>query len=136
MSEKMMLYHGTTDNVARTNDDIFGKVIRNYPELSGNLTDNLDCAWVKADIRRKTIGGLAAVIVFSIPTIHLVHHGLILFEEQALGFSTNFVVERSEIPVSFLFRTHLSVATIDMEPNDNIYFYRIPREYQNQILYR
>lgn len=132
MAEELkVLYHGTTVNIAELGEDIFGEIILDQPNMSGNLTDSRKYATEYALSKQLLTRHFACLITYHVPEQLVVDHGVIAYDGQAHGFSVKNPVMAHELPEKYISRLW-STADLAQHLIDagQISFFRVDSRYR------
>ena len=133
MAERI-LYHGTDILIGQGNDDIIGLVDHRFPEISGNLTNDIEYARRWALRRSEGNPDWARVLVFRFDDQDVVDLGPIDGHNQTHGFATTQKITPHEVPESYLLAKRMLPSMIETFNSEIVYFYRASRERIVEIL--
>lgn len=130
----IILYHGTDILTATGDGDIVGLVDTRYPEISGNLTDDILYAKRWALRRGYNNPEYARVIVFSFNEGDITDMGPIDGNDNTHGYATKFKLQPDEIPKGYLEERMIRPGTLEILDPIIVYCYRAPRSHVIEVL--
>jgi len=120
------LYHGTNEEVAASDEDIFALVDNRFPEVSGNLTNDREFANKWALRRANGQVKKERVMEFKLPDDEVDDLGKIAGYE-AHGYASRERVDPDDVPEEYLLRKGLSGDDLRALDPTKVYVTRVPR---------
>lgn len=131
MTEReITLFQGTDAVTAEGTSDIYGKVNKDIPNLSGNWTDNFETAREFALFRVGNQPGLARVMEVRLPLSEVEIIGGIL-NHEGQSYATTDHVSVAQVPPEYLRKACLLIGDINFlkdDPSGREFFYRVRRK--------